>query len=156
MNQIQTTVQGYLINTRGPWQVTKSQMAIHNLVAWRDSFAGQPDYWLRELICHAFQRMIARRMQDAPASDLITAAAEDWVDIIGEHLEEDLDKDRIIIAFKTIFRECRKWPQPAELLKRMPTRIRKSAPSTVVEAPISDEAHARGTAVFNDILSTFK
>lgn len=155
MNQIQTTVQGYPVRTTGVSYVSKTVLGIQSLVAWRNRSAGLPDYWLRELICQAFQRMISRRMQDAPAAELIDTVAEDWAEIVGEHLEEELDKERIIIAFKSIFRECRRWPQPAELLKRLPTRVRKPA-STVMEAPISDEAHARGSATFDEILGALK
>lgn len=154
-NQIVRTVQGYLINTRGPWQVTKSQIGIALLTGWRDAHQDSPDYWLRIIICEAFRRMITRRLSDAPPAELMAEAASDWCDIIGEHLDET-DSERVVIAFKAIFRECRRWPQPADLIKRLPTRIKKPAGSTVMEAPQTDEQHARGTAAFDEIMGMFR
>ena len=122
MTGTQLTVQGFPVNTRGPSYVPKTIQAQQFLIGWRDSNAAAPDAWLRLIICEAFRRMIARRMQDAPAADVIHTVAEDWLDIVGEGMTEDLDRERIIAGFKLIFRECKRWPQPSELLKRLPRR----------------------------------
>jgi hypothetical protein len=124
------------------------------LIAWRNEQTEAPDYWLRVLICAAFQRMIPRRMQDAPAADLIHLVAEDWVDIVGEGMTEELDRERIITGFKMIFRECKRWPQPAELLKRLPRRIVKPQAGTVNVEAVDEAAHERSAEALDAILES--
>lgn len=156
MNQIQTTgeltVLGYPVRS-GPGGVylPKTVQGLQTLIAWRNRHADAPDYWLRSLICHAFNRMLPRRMQDAPAADLIEIVAEDWIEIIGEGMTEELDRDRIITGFKLIFRECRRWPQPAELLKRLPLRIKPSGATSTTVAT-SDEDHAAAVERFQEFM----
>lgn len=150
MNEITTTVQGYAVKSSG--HISKTVQALQALIQWRNRYIDSPDYWLREIVCTAFQRMKSR-MPDAPGADVITCVAEDWVDILGDLLnDEELDRERALTGFKILYRECSRFPQPNELLKRLPTRIRKPI-KTAVEAPLSDEAYERGKAAFQDILS---
>ncbi|MFZ4857940.1 MAG: hypothetical protein ACOYL3_16240 [Desulfuromonadaceae bacterium] len=148
------TVQGFPVATRGAY-IPKTIQAQQYLIEWRNSSADSSDAWLRRIICEAFKRMAARRMQDAPAADMIVAVAEDWLDIVGEGMTEELDYERIVAGFKLIFRECRRWPQPAELLKRLPRR--PSAPlrdrAVEVEA-VDEEAHERAAEALNKILES--
>ena len=116
----QLTVLGFPARTGA--YVPKTIQAQQHLIEWRNAGSDSPDFWLRGIICEAFKRMIARRMQDAPAADVIDSVAADWIDIVGEGMTEEQDRERIIAGFKLIFRECRRWPQPAELLKRLPRR----------------------------------
>lgn len=151
-----TTVLGFPVRTGpGGAYVPKTVQAVSSLIAWRNAGQGTPDYWLRCIIAVAFERMVTRRMQDAPAADLITVAAEDWLDIVGEKMEQDIDQERIVVAFRRIFRECSRWPQPADLIKRLPARIMPRQKHTM-EAPISDEDHAKAAAKFAEILASLK
>lgn len=164
----QLTVQGYPARTGpGGAYIPKTIQGMQTLIAWRNRFANAPDHWLRVLICHAFERMILRRMQDAPAVDAIEIVAEDWIDIVGEGMTEEQDRERIIAGFKLIFRECRRWPQPAELLKRLPRRTTPWPPPNLgggarqggggIEVEAVDEAaHARGSAALSEILEGLK
>lgn len=149
---ITTTALGYPVR-RGPGggHIPKTVQGLQTLIAWRNRNAESSDYWLRVLICHAFNRMLPRRMQDTPAADLIEIVAEDWVEIIGEGMTEERDRDRIITGFKLIFRECSRWPQPAELLKRLPIRTNPQA-ATSTTATVSDEDHAAAAARFQEFM----
>jgi hypothetical protein len=155
----QLTVQGYPVRTGpGGAYIPKTIQAQQYLIQWRKANADAPDAWLRRIISEAFQRMISRRMQDAPAADVIQAVAEDWIDIVGEGMTEELDAERIIAGFRLLFRECRRWPQPSELLKRLsrrPSTPLRGHASVEVEA-VDEEAHARGSAALADILEGFK
>ncbi len=156
MNQIpptgELTVLGYPVRSgSGGVYLPKTVQGLQTLIAWRNRHADAPDYWLRVLICHAFNRMLPRRMQDAPAADLIEIVAEDWIEIIGEGMTEEQDRDRIITGFKLIFRECRRWPQPSELLKRLPLRIKPSG-ATSTTATMTDEDHAANAARFQEFM----
>lgn len=150
------TVQGYPSRALpgGAYSPGKTVQGLQTLIAWRNDNAEAPDYWLRVLICAAFQRMIPRRMQDAPAADVIHLVAEDWVDIVGEGMTEELDRERIIAGFKLIFRECRRWPQPAELLKRLPRRIVKPQSGTVNVEAVDEGAQARSAEAIDAILES--
>lgn len=162
-SQQQLTVQGFPIRTGpGGAYLPKTIQGMQTMIIWRNRHADAPDYWLRVLICHAFERMFPRRMQDAPAADAIEIVAEDWVDIVGEGMNEEQDRERIIAGFKLIFRECKRWPQPAELLKRLPRRqvkvkveedFSQSQPQSQSDL---EAAHARGSAALNEILEGLK
>ncbi|HIJ95800.1 MAG TPA: hypothetical protein HPP94_08715 [Desulfuromonadales bacterium] len=152
---VQLTVQGYPARSGpGGLHIPKTVQGIQKMIVWRNEHESAPDYWLRLLIYAAFQRMFPRRMQDAPAADLIEVVAEDWVEIIGEGMTEELDRERIIAGFKLLFRECRRWPQPAELLKRLPRRIVKPQAGTVNVEAVDEAAHARSAEALNAILES--
>lgn len=144
------TVQGF--PARMGAYIPKTVQAQQHLIQWRNANELAPDAWLRVILCEAFKRMIARRMQDTPPADVIADVADDWADIIGEGMTEELDRDRVIAGFKLIFRECRRWPQPAELLKRLPRRIAKPQPNTVHVDAVDEAAHARGSEALDQIL----
>lgn len=134
--------------------VPKTIQAQQHLIEWRNAGSDSPDFWLRGIICEAFKRMIARRMQDAPAADVIESVAADWIDIVGEGMTEEQDRERIITGFKLIFRECRRWPQPAELLKRLPRRIVKPQAGTVNVEAVDEGSQARSAEAIDAILES--
>lgn len=134
--------------------IPKTVQAQQHLIEWRNVNNAAPDAWLRGIICEAFKRMIARRMQDAPAADVIASVAADWIDIVGEGMTEALDRERIIAGFKLIFRECRRWPQPAELLKRLPRRIVKPQSGTVNVDAVDEGQHERSAEAIDAILDS--
>lgn len=148
----QLTVQGF--PARMGAYVPKTIQAQQYLIEWRNADRDAPDAWLRHIICEAFKRMTARRMQDAPAADVIASVAADWVDIVSEGMSEELDRERIIAGFKLIFRECKRWPQPAELLKRLPRRIVKPQAGTVNVDAVDEGAQARSAEALDAILES--
>lgn len=148
----QITVQGF--PTRAGAYIPKTIQAQQYLIEWRNNNADGSDVWLRRIICEAFKRMIARRMQDAPAADAIHLVAEDWLDIVGEGMTEELDQQRIVDGFKLIFRECRRWPQPAELLKRLARRNVKPQSGTVNVTAVDEAAQARSAEALDAILES--
>lgn len=155
LSGVPLTVQGFPARTGpGGVYIPKTAQGLSNMIAWRNEHAEAPDYWLRLLICKAFQHMIPLRMQDAPAADMIHFVAETWIQIIGEGMTEELDRERIIAGFKLIFRECRRWPQPAELLKRLPRRVVKSQSGTVNVQAVDEAAHERSAEAIDAILES--
>lgn len=146
----QLTVQGYPARLNG---IPKTIQAQGDLIKWSNSNQDAPDYWLRRIITEAFCRMIARRMQDAPAADVIQVVAEDWVDIVGEGMNCAQDIERVVAGFRKIFRECRRWPQPVDLMKRLPNR----PPQAKLNAPApTEEQHQRAADEFQKIIDMFK
>lgn len=147
----QFTVQGYAIRPPGG----KTVQGLQSLAAWRNAHAEAPDYWLRLLICTAFSHMFARRMQDTPAADLIDTVAEGWIFDIGEGMTEELDRERIVAGFKLIFRECSRWPQPKDLLKRLARRPSAPLRDRAVNVDAVDEgAHERSAEAIDAILES--
>lgn len=153
MNKLELTVQGYPVYRQG--YIPKTIQAQQSLVVWRNLNAEAPDAWLRAIICAAFAKMIRNRLDGMPASVVIQDVAEDWINDIGRGMEAELDRERVIAGFLRIFRECRRWPQPVDLLKRLPARIKPHDPRTT-EAPVSDEAHARQAAELQKIMDGLK
>jgi hypothetical protein len=146
------TVQGYPARTSA--YIPKTVQAQQHLIQWKNAGAQAPDAWLRAIISEAFKRMTARRMQDTPAADVIVAVAEDWIDIVGEGMTCEQDCERVIAGFKLIFRECRRWPQPAELLKRLPRRMVKPQAGTVNIEAVDEAAHERSAEALDKILES--
>lgn len=136
-------------------RVPKTIQAVQRLIIWRKNHAEAPDYWLRAVICQAFERMVVRRMPDAPVADLIEVVAEDWIDIIGEGMNQDQDLERVVIGLRRIFRECGRWPQPVDLLKRLPRRQPARADAAAPAQPTAED-HARQAAELQKILDSLK
>lgn len=132
----------------------KTIQAQQHLIGWLNANAGAPDAWLRAIICEAFKRMIARRMENAPAAEAICDAATDWVDIVGEGMTEEQDRERIVAGFKLLFRECCRWPQPADLLKRLPRRVTKPQAGTVHAEAVDEGQQARSAEAIDSILES--
>lgn len=146
------TVQGF--PARMGAYIPKTIQAQQYLIEWRNAGKDSPDAWLRQIICEAFKRMVARRLQDAPAADVIDSVAADWIDIVGEGMTEEQDRERIIAGFKLIFRECCRWPQPADLLKRLPRRIVKPQGGTVQVEAVDEDMQARSAEAIDSILES--
>jgi len=151
--EIQLTVQGYPVRTTG--YLPRSIQALQSLTTWRNEQADAPDNWLRQDICKAFQYLVGLKLGNTPAVELLPITAEMWVEIIGEGMTEELDRERIRAGFKQLQRELKWWPQPADLLKVLPRRV---APPTghPAQARQSDEDHAAASARFQDILDSLK
>jgi len=150
----QLTVQGF--PARMTAYVPKTVQAQQHLIEWRNANREAQGAWLRVIICEAFRRMIARRMQDAPAADVIADVASDWIDIVGEGMAEEIDRERIIAGFKLLFRDCRRWPQPADLLKRLPRRIVKPQSVTVNVEAVDEEQRERSGEAIDAILESLR
>lgn len=148
------TVQGY--PARMGAYVPKTVQAQQYLIQWRTAGVDAPDAWLRAIIAEAFKRMAARRMPDAPAADMICTVADDWVEIVGEGMELELDGTRVVAGFKRIFRECSRWPQPADLFKRMPDRIITRPRADAEVSAVDEAAKQRGSDAIDKILEMLK
>lgn len=156
MNQIQYTVTGHPVRMQGAAYLPRSIQALQALSQWREEGKDLPDYWLREDICKAFKHFLALRLGSTPAVEMLPIVAEEWVDVVGEGMTEDNDRERIRTAFNLLRRQLKWWPQPADLLKALP---RRTAPATNVhpaQAQPSDEDHAAASARFQDILDSLK
>jgi hypothetical protein len=146
----QYSVQGFAIRAPGG----KTVQGLQSLIAWRNAHAEAPDYWLRALVCEAFQHLFSRRMYDTPAADVIVIVAEDWVRLIGKGLVEEIDRDRLIAGFERIELECRRWPQPVDLMKRLALRIVKPQAGTINVTAIDEAAHERTAEALDKILES--
>lgn len=154
---LQTTVQGYALRTGpGGAHIPKTAQGLQSLVAWRNENTERPDYWLFDEISRGFQKLLLLRLDGVPAAELIAMTAELWVDTIGYGLNEEQDRERIAHGFRLLQGKIKKWPQPVELMQILPTRMKRAASSKDMEAPRSDEAHARGSAAFDEIMEKLK
>jgi len=153
----QLTVQGFPVRTGpGGAYIPKTAQGMQSLVAWRNENTERPDHWLCEEISRGFQKLLLLRLDGVPAAELISMTAELWVDTIGYGMNEEQDRERIAKGFTLLQGKIKKWPQPVELMQILPTRMKRTASTTATEAPISDEAHAKGVAAFDEIMERLK
>lgn len=155
MNEIQYTVTGHPVRMRGAAYVPRSIQALQALSVWRNEGKEQPKYWLREDICKAFKYLVGLKLGSTPAVEMLPITAEMWVEIVGEGMNEEQDRERVRAAFRQLFRTVKWWPQPADLLKILPRRVTAPA-GHPVQAQQSDEDHAMASARFQDILDSLK
>ena len=164
MNEIQYTVTGHPVRMQGAAYIPRSIQALQALSQWRNEGAameqgghtGPPLQWLREDICKAFKHFLALRLGSTPAVEMLPIVAEEWVDVVGEGMTEDNDRERIRTAFNLLRRQLKWWPQPAELLKALPRRTAPATNAHPAQAQPSDEDHAAASARFQDILDSLK
>lgn len=115
---------------RKPWSLTnrfdvhvpRSVQALQAVGHWKKESTDQPDHWLRVEIAKGFSDLLCLRLGNTPAVEMLPFVAEQWVNVIGEGMNEQQDRDRVKAAFKQLYRTLKWWPQPAELLKALPVR----------------------------------
>jgi len=149
----QTTVQGYPVRTSG--YLPRSIQALQALTEWKNVHDDAPDAWLREDIAKAMKYMVGLRLGNTPAVEMIPITAEMWLEIVGEGMNEEQDRERIRAGFKQLLRGVKWWPQPSELLKILPRR-QATPPRRDIVTDQSDEQHAAASARFQDILDSLK
>lgn len=148
---IQLTVTGHPVRMQGASYIPRSVQALQAIIQWRNEHSDTPDAWLRQDICKAFQHFLALRLGNTPAVEMLPIVAEEWVDVIGDGMTEETDRERIRKGFNIMRRELKWWPQPADLLKVLP---RRETPPTGhhVRAERSEEDHAAQSAKLQEIL----
>lgn len=156
-NLPQTTVQGFPVRTGpGGAYIPRRAQGIQALALWKSEQPDSPDFWLRQEIGIAFQQLVCLALDGQPAAEMLPLTAEMWITTLGYGLNEDQDRQRIRIGFGVLFRKLKKWPQPEALLLELPPRPKPRQEAKTTEAPISDETHARGTAMFEEVLEKLK
>ena len=117
--------------------------AIQQLGQW----AG--DNWLRQQIGKGLATLIGLGRDGAPGVDTIVITAGLWEDfLIGKQVTiEQVDCSRIAAGFKDLIGNFEKWPEPKDLLARMPRRPDRHS----LEAPISADDRAKGAAFFRTL-----
>lgn len=97
------------------------------------------DEWLREEILTGLQKLLALRLPGTPPEDAIVGTAEVWIEGIGcsrIKWDEQLDRDRVRLAFATLFRSCEYWPSPKLFLDRLGSR---APPKALPEPPLTPD-----------------
>lgn len=155
-NPPQTTVLGFPVRTTGASYLPRSVQALQGLTEWKKQNSDSPDHWLRQEIAVAFQWMVGLRLGSTPAVEMLPITAEMWVQVVGEGMTEELDRERIKAGFKLLLRSLKWWPQPADLLKVLPRRPTPSpaAMATAKANGMTDEEHAAQVKKFQDLMDS--
>jgi hypothetical protein len=104
-----------------------------------------PD-WLRRELAHGLQALLALRLKNAPAEDMVELTADIWLQAFTRRMGiavEELDAPRIAEGFRRLFPVAREWPAPADVLGMMPGR----PPQKRLPAPVPTEAEHRENVV---------
>ncbi|MFH1027695.1 MAG: hypothetical protein V1791_06810 [Pseudomonadota bacterium] len=109
--------------------------------------------WIRESVADGLGALLALRLKNTPAEDMIELTADIWVRAFRKRVFiQELDAPRIRAAFDEIFPRIREWPAPRDVLELMPPR----PPQLALPAPVvSDEQHAKNVARVKDMISNF-
>lgn len=153
MNEIQLTVTGHPVRMQGASYLPRSIQALQAMGQWKHDHAEAENAWLRADIGKAFQHFLALRLGNTPAVEMLPFVAEEWVEVIGEGMTEELDRERIRKGFNLMRRSLKWWPQPADLLKVLPRRhTRRDASQCVSTERQTDEQYAKGSETLKGIL----
>lgn len=137
-----TTVNGMYVPSR--------VQGIKALGEWKQAGHDQPLWWLRLEIGSAFQQLVALALPGAPAVEMLPATAEMWWLSLGEmELTEEIDRPRIRKGFNLLFTCLRQWPQPVDLIEKLPTRPKQQAQAPAEQ---TDKQRADGAARLREIL----
>ncbi len=125
--------------------------AIKALGEWKQAGHDQPFWWLRLEIGGAFQQLVALSLPGTPAVEMLPVAAEMWWLSLSEmDLSEEVDRPRIRKGFNLLYTSIRQWPQPVDLIDKLPTRPQQRAAQAAPEQ--TPEQWAEGSAKLQEIL----
>ncbi|MDH4122392.1 MAG: hypothetical protein OEV94_11885 [Deltaproteobacteria bacterium] len=114
-------VESHLAAGRRPQgQPSKTLEGMASLVEWEAKGGGPA--WLRREIKDGFQRLLALRLTDAPAADVIKLMAETWMENLTWQFPgwvESVDAIRVKEGFTKMLNRT-KWPSVASLETAMP------------------------------------
>ncbi len=131
--------------------IPRRVQAIKALAEWKSAGHDQPLWWLRLEIGGAFQQLVALSLPGTPAVEMLPVAAEMWWLSLGEmELIEEIDRPRIRKGFNQLYTSIRQWPQPVDLIDKLPTRPQQRAAQTAPEQ--TAEQRAEGAARLREIL----
>lgn len=91
--------------------------------------------WIKCEVGNGLQGLIALRLRNAPAEDMIELTADIWVESFAQRVSiEGLDAPRIREGFRRIFPRIREWPAPIDVIELMPNRpVRQALPEPEVK-----------------------
>ncbi|MFK2876918.1 hypothetical protein [Rhodanobacter hydrolyticus] len=80
-----------------------------------------PDWILHE-IAQGLTRLATLSLDRTPAMDVIQGTAMAWREAIteGRQFDQQRDRERFRIAFRTLASTCTHWPAPRQLLDALP------------------------------------
>lgn len=107
--------------------------------------------WIRIAVADGLEGLLALRLKNAPAEDMIELTADIWVHAFSRRVSvESIDAPRIREGFMQIFPRIREWPAPLDVIELMPDR----PPQPRLMAPdVSDEQWQRDRQRFDEILN---
>jgi hypothetical protein len=107
--------------------------------------------WIRIAVADGLEGLLALRLKNTPAEDMIELTADIWVHAFARRVSvEGIDAPRIREGFMRIFPRIREWPAPLDVIELMPDR----SPQPRLPAPeVSNEQWQRDQQRFDEILN---
>lgn len=111
--------------------------------------------WLEREVGKGLKKLVALRLEGAPAADAITLTLDVWLVALskGSQREEHVDAPRIRKGFETLFATCERWPAPAQLLRAMPAA---EAPLQIPKPKRTGKQIQTGNAALDGLMATMK
>lgn len=110
--------------------------------------------WIREAVGDGLEALLALRLKNAPAEDMIELTADIWVQAFSQRcFYPGDDAPRIREAFRRIFPKIREWPAPIDVITLMPSRPeRAKLPAPKPSATEHAENVARVKSMLKDLV----
>jgi len=109
--------------------------------------------WVREVVGDGLSALLALRLKNTPAEDMIELTADIWVQAFRQRaFIEEVDAPRIREAFRRIFPRIREWPAPLDVIELMPPRPERLK---LPQPKVSDEEHAKNVARVRLMVESF-
>ena len=116
-----------------------------------------PAPWFVESIKDGLKALVSLRLDGTPAVDLLPTTRDIWIAALwsGRQWTESSDRARLHQAFVTLARDATRWPSPAELRVRIPSRSPQTAlPPPPLSAEQRAENRARMQSILSDVLAS--
>ncbi len=109
-----------------------------------------PVHWVRQEVAEGLEALLALRLRNSPAEDMIELTADIWLRAIGQRVSiEQLDSHRIREGFHRLFPKIREWPAPIQVIELMPPR----KPVPAISHTISAEQRACNKKMLTELVN---
>ena len=87
--------------------------------------ANIPD-WFHNTVVSGFQGLYSLGLQGSPAAEISDSTMSVWITVLWDRVAfnwgQELDRERLAIAFQQLAMNSGRWPPPAALVKLLPPR----------------------------------
>lgn len=112
---------------------------------------SEPELWFIDAIKDGLKALVSLRLDGTPAIDLLPTTRDIWIAALWrDRAWIDSDRERLHRAFVSLASVATRWPAPAELKARLPSRL---SPTALPRPPISADQRAENRARMQSIIA---
>lgn len=109
--------------------------------------------WINDAVLDGLSALVALRLRNTPAEDMIELTADIWVRAFRQRaFIREVDEPRIRAAFDRVFPTLREWPAPLDVIELMPPRPERPK---LPPPKVSDEEHEKNVLRVRMMIGSF-